>query len=95
MYNSTDENIENYFGMIQKQKKYEEYFNEAEDTKWFFVADGYIYWKKKYYIARVDIKSGKKKIIAEGVSDDKITYANGILRYVDAEGNTKTLKSNS
>lgn len=95
VYNSTDENIENYFGIIQKQKKYEEYFNEAEDTKWFFVADGYIYWKKKYYIARVDIKSGKKKIIAEGVSDDKITYANGILRYVDAEGNTKTLKSNS
>ena len=95
VYDSTDENIENYFGMIQKQKKYEEYFNEAEDTKWFFVADGYIYWKKKYYIARVDIKSGKKKIIAEGVSDDKITYANGILRYVDAEGNTKTLKSNS
>ena len=95
VYDSTDENIENYFGMIQKQKKYEEYFNEAEDTKWFFVADGYIYWKKKYYIARVDIKSGKKKIIAEGVSDDKITYANGILRYVDAEGNTQTLKSNS
>lgn len=95
VYDSTDENIENYFGMIQKQKKYEEYFNEAEDTKWFFVADGYIYWKKKYYIARVDIKSGKKKIIAEGVSDDKITYANGILRYVNAEGNTQTLKSNS
>ena len=89
VYDSTDENIENYFGMIQKQKKYEEYFNDAEDTKWFFVADGYIYWKKKYYIARVDIKSGKKKIIAEGVSDDKIIYTKGILRYVDADGNTK------
>ena len=59
------------------------------DTKWFFVADGYIYWKKKYYIAQVDIKSGKKKIIAEGVSDDKIIYTKGILRYVDADGNTK------
>ena len=35
------------------------------------------------------IKSGKKKIIAEGVSDDKITYTKGILRYVDADGNTK------
>lgn len=35
VYDSTDENIENYFGMIQKQKKYEEYFNDAEDTKWF------------------------------------------------------------
>ena len=34
-------------------------------------------------------------MIAEGVSDDKITYANGILRYVNAEGNTQTLKSNS
>lgn len=89
VYDSTDENIENYFGMIQKQKKYEEYFNDAEDTKWFFVADGYIYWKKKYYIAQVDIKSGKKKIIAEGVSDDKIIYTKGILRYVDADGNTK------
>lgn len=89
VYDSTDENIENYFGMIQKQKQYEEYFNDAEDTKWFFVADGYIYWKKKYYIAQVDIKSGKKKIIAEGVSDDKITYTKGILRYVDADGNTK------
>lgn len=89
VYDSTDENIENYFGMIQKQKQYEEYFNDAEDTKWFFVADGYIYWKKKYYIAQVDIKSGKKKIIAEGVSDDKIIYTKGILRYVDADGNTK------
>lgn len=89
VYDSTDENIENYFGMVQKQKKYDEYFNDAEETKWFFVADGYIYWKKKYYIARVDIKSGKKKIIAEGVSDDKITYAKGILRYVNAEGNMK------
>ena len=45
--------------------------------------------KKKYYIAQVDIKSGKKKIIAEGVSDDKIIYTKGILRYVDADGNTK------
>ena len=89
VYDSTDENIENYFGMIQKQKQYEEYFNDAEDTKWFFVADGYIYWKKKYYIAQVDIKGGKKKIIAEGVSDDKIIYTKGILRYVDADGNTK------
>ena len=89
VYDSTDENIENYFGMIQKQKQYEEYFNDAGDTKWFFVADGYIYWKKKYYIAQVDIKSGKKKIIAEGVSDDKIIYTKGILRYVDADGNTK------
>jgi hypothetical protein len=85
VYDSTDENIENYFGMIQKQKQYEEYFNDAEDTKWFFVADGYIYWKKKYYIAQVDIKGGKKKIIAEGVSDDKIIYTKGILRYVDAD----------
>lgn len=74
VYDSTDENIENYFGIIQKQKKYEEYFNDAEDTKCFFVTDGFIYWKKKYYIARVDIKSGKKKIIAEGVSDDKIDH---------------------
>ena len=31
-------------------------------------------------------------MIAEGVSDDKITYANGILRYVNAEGNTETCK---
>lgn len=54
-----------------------------------YSADGYIYWKKKYYIAQVDIKSGKKKIIAEGVSDDKIIYTKGILRYVDADGNTK------
>ena len=74
VYDSTDENIENYFGIIQKQKKYEDYFNDAEDTKCFFVTDGFIYWKKKYYIARVDIKSGKKKIIAEGVSDDKIDH---------------------
>ena len=58
-------------------------------SRWIYLLE------KEYYIARVDIKSGKKKIIAEGVSDDKITYANGILRYVDAEGNTKTLKSNS
>ena len=78
--------------MIQKQKKYEEYFNDAEDTKWFFVTDGFIYWKKKYYIARVDIKSGKKKIIAEGVSDDKITYIKGILRYVNAQGNVEKCK---
>ena len=53
------------------------------------IEHGYIYWKKKYYIAQVDIKSGKKKIIAEGVSDDKIIYTKGILRYVDADGNTK------
>ena len=89
VYDSTDENIENYFGMIQKQKKYEEYFNDAEDTKWFFIADGYIYWKKKYYITQVDIKSGKKKIIAEGVSDDNIIYTKGMLRYVNAEGNRR------
>ena len=89
VYDSTDENIENYFGIIQKQKQYEEYFNDAEDTKWFFVTDGFIYWKKKYYIARVDIKNGKKMMIAEGVSDDKITYTKGVLRYVDAEGNIR------
>lgn len=52
---------ENYFGMIQKQKQYEEYFNDAEDTKWFFVADGYIYWKKKYYIAQVRYKKWKEE----------------------------------
>lgn len=92
IYDSTDENIENYFGIIQKQKTYDEEFNDTEETKWFFVTDGYIYWKKKYYIAQVDIKSGKKKMIAEGVSDDKITYANGILKYVNAEGNTETCK---
>ena len=92
IYDSTDENIENYFGIIQKQKTYDEEFNDTEETKWFFVTDGYIYWKKKFYIAQVDIKSGKKKMIAEGVSDDKITYANGILRYVNAEGNTETCK---
>ena len=40
VYDSTDENIENYFGMIQKQKQYEEYFNDAEDNKMVFVADG-------------------------------------------------------
>lgn len=89
IYDSTDENIENYFGIIQKQKTYDEEFNDTEETKWFFVTDGYIYWKKKYYIAQVDIKSGKKKMIAEGVSDDKIRYANGILKYVNAEGNTE------
>lgn len=92
IYDSTDENIENYFGIIQRQKTYDEEFNDTEETKWFFVTDGYIYWKKKFYIAQVDIKSGKKKMIAEGVSDDKITYANGILRYVNAEGNTETCK---
>lgn len=92
VYDSTDENIENYFGMIQKQKQYEEYFNDAEDTKWFFVTDGFIYWKKKYYIAWVDIKNGKKKIIAEGVSDDDITYVKGILKYVNAEGNIERCK---
>lgn len=92
IYDSTDENIENYFGIIQKQKTYDEEFNDTEETKWFFVTDGYIYWKKKYYIAQVDIKSGKKKMIAEGVSDDKITYANGILKYVNAEGNTEMCK---
>ena len=89
VYDSTDENIENYFGIIQKQKKYEEYFNDAEDTKWFFVTDGFIYWKKKHYIAQVRIKSGKKKIVADGVSDDKITYTKGMLRYIDAEGNIR------
>lgn len=92
IYDSTDENIENYFGIIQKQKTYDEEFNDTEETKWFFVTDGYIYWKKKFYIAQVDIKSGKKKMIAEGVSDDKITYANGILRYVNAEGNIEMCK---
>lgn len=92
IYDSTDENIENYFGIIQKQKTYDEEFNDTEETKCFFVTDGYIYWKKKFYIAQVDIKSGKKKMIAEGVSDDKITYANGILRYVNAEGNIEMCK---
>ena len=92
IYDSTDENIENYFGIIQRQKTYDEEFNDTEETKWFFVTDGYIYWKKKFYIAQVDIKSGKKKMIAEGVSDDKITYANGILRYVNAEGNIEMCK---
>lgn len=92
IYDSTDENIENYFGIIQKQKTYDEEFNDTEETKLFFVTDGYIYWKKKFYIAQVDIKSGKKKMIAEGVSDDKITYANGILRYVNAEGNIEMCK---
>lgn len=45
-----------------------------------------IFIGKRSIILHVDIKSGKKKIIAEGVSDDKITYTKGILRYVDADG---------
>lgn len=89
IYDSVDQNIENYFGIVQKQKKYDEVFNDNEDTKWFFVTDGYIYWKKKYYIERVDVTSGKERILAEGVSDDKIVYEKGILKYINAEGNTE------
>lgn len=92
IYDSTDQNIEDYFGIIQEQKQYDEEFNDVEDTKWFFVTHDYIYWKKKYYVVQVDVKSGKKKIITEEVSDDKISYSNGVLKYVDAEGNTETCK---
>ena len=92
IYDSVDENIENYFGIIQEQKQYDETFNDTEETKWFFVTDDYIYWKKKYYVVQVDVKSGNKKILAEGVSDNDVIYAKGTLSYVNAEGNTETCK---
>lgn len=92
IYDSVDENIENYFGLIQEQKQYDEEFEDMEETKWFFVIDGYIYWKKKYYIAQVNMKSGKKKIVAEGVADDKVTYVRGIIKYIDAEENMRTFR---
>ena len=65
---------------------------DMEETKWFFVTDDYIYWKKKYYIAQVNIRSGKKKIVAEGVADDKVTYVKGIIKYIDAEENMRTCR---
>lgn len=34
-------------------------------------------------------KKWKEEDYCGGVSDDKITYTKGILRYVDADGNTK------
>lgn len=92
IYDSVDENIENYFGLIQEQKQYDEEFEDMEETKWFFVIDGYIYWKKKYYIAQVNMKSGKKKIVAEGVADNKVTYVRGIIKYIDAEENMRTFR---
>lgn len=92
IYDSVDENIENYLGMIQEQKQYAEEFEDMEETKWFFVTDDYIYWKKKYYIAQINIKSGKKKIVAEGVMDDKVTYVRGMIKYIDAEGNRRTCR---
>ena len=49
VYDSTDENIENYFGMIQKQKKYEEYLMRQR-YKMFLLADD-ILLEKKYYIS--------------------------------------------
>ena len=92
IYDSVDGNIENYFGIIQEQRQYAEEFEDMEETKWFFVTDDYIYWKKKYYIAQVNIRSGKKKIVAEGVADDKVTYVKGIIKYIDAEENMRTCR---
>lgn len=92
IYDSVDGNIENYFGIIQEQRQYAEEFEDMEETKWFFVTDDYIYWKKKYYIAQVNIRSGKKKIVAEGVADDKVTYVRGIIKYIDAEENMRTCR---
>lgn len=92
IYDSTDENIEDYFGIIQKKEQVNKIFDEYEDTKWFFVTDDYIFWKKKYYIEQVNIKKGNKKIIAENVSDDDIIYKNGDLKYKNAEGKIVTIK---
>lgn len=86
VYDSTDENIEDFFGIIQKKEQYNEIFDNFEDTKWFFVTDDYIYWKKKYYVEQVNIKDGRRNIIAENVADDSITYENGNLQFTNAEG---------
>ena len=34
----------------------------------------------------------RKKTVAEGVSDDKVIYENGKLKYVDADGMTEMCK---
>ena len=86
VYSSADKNIEDYFGLIKEDENFEDVFYNMEETKWFFVADQYIYLKKKYYIMQINIRTGTQKIVAEGVADERVSYQNGKLEYINAEG---------
>lgn len=86
IYSSIEENIEDFYGLKTEERDTEEIFEDTEETKWFFVSERYIYLKKKYYIKQINRKSGLQKIVAEHVSDGKVTYNNGKIIYMDANG---------
>lgn len=92
VYDSSDENIEDFFGIAQKEDTVEDIFKQTEGTKWFFVTDDSIYWKKKYYITKANIKNEKTKIIADEVADEDVSFRNGILYYKGAKGETESYK---
>ncbi len=87
IYTSIEENIEDFYGLKTEERDAEDAFEDTEETKWFFVTERYIYLKKKYDIKQIDRKNGSQKIVAEQVSDGKVTYDNGKMFYMDANGN--------
>lgn len=92
IYDSVDENKENFFGLVEDKREYDEIFDAMENVKWFFVTNEYIYIKRKYHITQININTGKNTMIAENVSDDDIAYENGTLTYKDEKGKEVNIK---
>ena len=86
VYNSTEENTEDFYGLKTKRTDEENIFDNGQETKWFFVCEKYIYLKKKHYILQINIENGVKKTVAENVSDGETSYENGTLFYLDENG---------
>ncbi len=86
VFTSIEENIEDFYGLRTEHRDEKNLFEDTEETKWFFVSGKYIYLKKKYNIRQIDIDNGLQRIVAENVSDGKITYDNGKLFYLNADG---------
>lgn len=86
VFNSIEENIEDFYGLRTKHRDEKNIFEDTEETKWFFVSGRYIYLKKKYCIRQINRKNGSQRIVAESVSDGKVRYDNGKLFYLDANG---------
>lgn len=88
VFSDMEENAEDLYGLLYEEKSVEEIFEDLDHTEWFFVTDRSIYLKKKNTISRIDRITGYHRIIAEQVSDEAVTYQDGVLSYTDFYGKT-------
>ncbi len=87
IYSTGSKNTEDFYGLVSDgSEDAEEVLENMDTVTWFFVTEDSIYYQKGSAIYRCLIRSGKEVIVDDAVSDGEIQYKDGVLYYMDEQG---------